>query len=369
MPNPEKTVWIVRAGKDGENEHFALENDCAVIDWPGMRDFSQYASKEDIKSDLKTVRGETNAYRIGIHAGQIWKFARDIQVGDLVVIPLKTRIGKVAVGKVISEYEYHPDGEPGTRHRRRVEWLSKDDVSRSDMGMDIAASLQSLLTVSRVKRVNAWERIVHVVASILAALADDTSETGTRETSEEAPSVEIPPVPGSGEEDSIEDDDALLDLEEAARTNIYDFIVQNFVGHGMQDLVAEILRAVGFQCEVTPKGRDAGVDILAARGEMGFDSPLLCVQVKSGRGKVGINILNELAGAMQRVGAEKGLLVSWSGFKLSGNERRSNYFSVRLWEAGDLVRLIEQHYDKFSDDFKERLPLKKIWVLNADSND
>ena len=170
---------------------------------------------------------------------------------------------------------------------------------------------------------------------------------------------------GRGENQVSESDDVIeesIDPEDAARNLIYDHIQQKFTGHGMADLVEEILRALGFQCEKSPPGRDGGVDILAAGGELGFGSPLLCVQVKGRRDKAGDSDIKHLTGAMKTVDAEKGLFVSWSGFKgLSGNDIRRQFFSVRLWEANDLVRLIERHYDKFSD-FKERLPLKKIWV-------
>ena len=338
-----KIVWIVRAGKGGENAQFALDNNCVAINWPEMGDLLQYADTVAIKSALQTVQGESNPNRIGSHAGQLWNFSREIKTGQLVILPLKSPMG-VAVGKITGGYEFHSECERGAKHQHKVEWLHRN-VARSEFDTDIRYSLGALGTVSRVKRSRAMERILRML-NRLAGQGDETS------------------VPSLPEEENVPRE--AVDPEVDARTRIYDFIGQNFIGHGMADLVEEILCALEFQCVKSPPGPDGSVDILAVPGNMGFGSPRLCVQVKSGRDRVGTDVLTQLTGAMQRVNAEKGLLVSWSGFKLSNSERRHHYFSVRLWEADDLVELIERHYDKFSDNFKKRMPLKKIWVLNAD---
>jgi len=65
---------------------------------------------------------------------------------------------------------------------------------------------------------------------------------------------------------------------------------------------------------------------------------------------------------MQSFKAEQGLLVAWGGFKRTVREEaRRSFFTVRLWDSGNLLDEILKYYDKFPDDLKAELPLKKIW--------
>ena len=106
-------------------------------------------------------------------------------------------------------------------------------------------------------------------------------------------------------------------IEEASRDAISKYIIQKFQGYKMEQLISEILKAKGFTVYHSKQGADGGKDILAAGGEMGFGSPKICVQVKSHDTPVDRPTLDQLGGVMNKVGAEYGLLVSWSGFKSS----------------------------------------------------
>ncbi|MFQ6485382.1 restriction endonuclease [Brachybacterium epidermidis] len=46
-------------------------------------------------------------------------------------------------------------------------------------------------------------------------------------------------------------------------------------------LVAELLRAEGFEADEAPPGADGGIDITSGRGLLGLESPKLIVQVKT----------------------------------------------------------------------------------------
>lgn len=136
------------------------------------------------------------------------------------------------------------------------------------------------------------------------------------------------------------------------------------MGHGLTALVEALLRATGFTTTVSRPGADQGIDIVAGMGPLGFDPPRLCVQVKSGSTPVNLEILQRLQGSMVKVRAGQGLLVSWGGFdrKLPA-EARDHFFTVRLWDSGDLIRSIFENYEKLSPEIQAELPLKRIWVL------
>ena len=89
--------------------------------------------------------------------------------------------------------------------------------------------------------------------------------------------------------ESVDDEEGhLSSLQEYALGQIREHVERNFHGHALSDLVAAVLEAEGYKVSVSSPGPDGGVDILAGKGPMGFDSPRICVQVKSGRQVSGV---------------------------------------------------------------------------------
>jgi len=141
-------------------------------------------------------------------------------------------------------------------------------------------------------------------------------------------------------------------------------IIAKYKGDALERLVAAILEAQGYTVYQSPKGADKGVDLLAAPGPLGFGEPCICVQVKSQQDPVDRPTLDQLIGTMSNVGAQRGLLVSWSGFKSSVHkEEAQQFFRVRLWDSSDLLEHLFTHYDTLDDDLKAEIPLKRIWTL------
>ncbi|WP_116109403.1 restriction endonuclease [Amycolatopsis ruanii] len=96
-------------------------------------------------------------------------------------------------------------------------------------------------------------------------------------------------------------------------------IRERFAGHGLADLVAEILRAEGYHCTVSTPGPDGGMDIYAGRG------PLLLAQVKSNEGPIGSQVVTQLHGVMGTHGADQGLLVAWGGLNREARRHLGNH--------------------------------------------
>ena len=158
-----------------------------------------------------------------------------------------------------------------------------------------------------------------------------------------------------------------LDLEGSSLDAIKEYIIANFKGHGLAHLVAAILKAKGYDVFVSPPGPDRGVDILAGYGCLGFGSPKICVQVKSTEDAVSRPVLDQLIGTMHNVGAEYGLLVSWGGFRSSVlHDTNLQFFKVRYWSSVEIMNELFACYDKLDDEIKQKIPLKRIWILNPD---
>ncbi|HEX7039874.1 MAG TPA: restriction endonuclease [Trueperaceae bacterium] len=266
-----------------------------------------------------------------------------MQKGDLVALPLKQQ-SAVAFGEVVGDNEYRPDLPAGASHARKVKWI-RTDVPRTAIGTDLLYSLGAFLTVARIQRNNAEERI----KALLAGKPD--------------PGFDEEQVVSGGDE--LEDvDSALQDLERYARDLISKRISQRFKGPKFERLVKELLQAQGYVTARTTAGADGGVDIVAGREPMGFDEPRIAVQVKSGETPEDIKAVRELRGVLEAFNAQRGLFVSWGGFKSSvTNAKRQLFFQVRLWTADDVIDAVLENYDRLSDGTKSELPLKRIWTL------
>jgi restriction system protein len=326
------SLWLVRAGKHGEQEQGAIENNIVTIGWNELPDLSNVKSREELAELYYQVHPTTKKRPAATGVGQVWRFVHEIQKGDLVALPLRTQ-SAIAIGEVEGEYEYKKLAD-NIMHIRRVKWLKT--IPRSVFDQDILYSLGALMTVCQVRRNAAESRVKKLLEK------DEIAEVGVKaEIAEET-----------------------IDIEEYAKDEIVKHIGAKFKGHDLARLVDAILHAQGYVTKKSPPGPDGGVDILAAAGPLGFDKPRVCVQVKSSSSSVDVKILRELQGVMSKVRAEQGLLVAWGGFTNQCiREARDAFFSIRLWDQGDLLEAIFKYYEQFDDELKAELPLKKMWGL------
>lgn len=326
------SLWLVRAGRHGEQEQGALDNNVVTIGWD-LPDLSNIKTKEELAELYSRIFPDAKKNTAANEVGQIWRFVHEIQKGDLVALPLKTQ-SAIAIGEVKNGYEYKKLTD-NIEHIRRVKWIKT--IPRSAFDQDILYSLGAFMTVCQISRNDAENRVKKLLEK------------------ERFPS-DVDKEPEVGEE--------TVDIEQYARDQIEKHIGRKFRGHELARLVDAVLHAQGYVTKVSPPGRDGGVDILAAAGALGFDHPRICVQVKSSSSQVDVKVLRELRGVMSKVNAEQGLLVSWGGFNSNAiKEARDAFFSIRLWDAGQLIEAIFKHYERFDDELKAELPLKRIWGL------
>lgn len=334
------TLWLVRAGKNGERETLALEKGVAVIGWEDLPDLGGLQSRNELTALLAATYPDEKPKTLSNWESQLWPFIRVIADGDLVVLPLKTR-STIAVGRVKGPYQYRSDFGEESLHTRHVEWVG--EYPRSAFDQDLRYSLGAFMTVCRIQRNQAEERVKALIAG---------------------KPVKLPSLPDRAKEAETFAEEALPDIEQYAGDQIRDFIARRFKGHELSNLVAAIMTAQGYQVRVSPEGPDGGIDIIAGRGLLGFDPPRLAVQVKSGDGPIDVKILRELQGVMKNFGADQGLIVAWGGYRQSvAKEAARLFFEIRLWDSGDLVRMVQAHYDALPDTIQADLPLKRIWTL------
>lgn len=131
----------------------------------------------------------------------------------------------------------------------------------------------------------------------------------------------------------------------------------------MQELVAGVLRAMGYKTKVSAKGPDRGRDIVASPDGLGFEEPRIFVEVKHRGGAMGAPEIRSFVGGLR--GKDRGLYVSTGGFSKEANyEAERAAIPITLADADFLVDLIVQYYDQFDTDSKALVPLRKIyWPL------
>lgn len=338
------TLWLNRSGRHCEHEAKFLKEGKIYLTWGGFeRDLGKASSKEGIQKLLAEVYPESAPGRRRQNSTQLWAFAHRMKPGDWVCMPSKRKT--IHIGEITGPYTFVLNAQNPYYHYRTVKWL-ETDIPRTNFDQDILNSLGAFTTICEIKRNNAEARV-------RAMQGNSWKSVGIR-----AGSVTL-------EGDETEDDgDASLDLEQIARDQIARMIVSKFSGHGMEDLVEAILQAQGFTTYHSEKGPDGGKDLLAAPDTLGFGRPRICVQVKSQDTPLERAVLDQLVGTMSDVQADQGLLVCWGGFKSSiKKESGRQFFKVRLWDQNDLIDQFLANYERLDEDLKAELPLKHIWAV------
>jgi len=316
-------AWLIRAGSHGEYELKFIQEGRVYVTWDDLDvNLAKLAERSELAKAMAQRYPDTKPKAIVNWVSQVWPFAHEIAKSDLVVLPLKTQRG-IQIGEITGDYRFEPEGPNPFFHWRPVKWIG-EAVPRAHFGKDLLNTFGAFMTICRVQRNNAEARLAAMRA------------TGWKPESVAA--VTKAPV-GSLDGAASETEDT--DLEEAARDQIAQLITARFKGHGLTRLVEGILKAQGYITYRSAEGADGGADILAGAGPLGFGAPRLCVEVKSESTPIDRPTVDKLLGAVTKFGAQEGLFVSWSGFKMNvQKELAASFFRVRLWTQKELLEAL-----------------------------
>jgi restriction system protein len=155
----------------------------------------------------------------------------------------------------------------------------------------------------------------------------------------------------------------LEEAEEKSWEQIQLFL-QKMKPYEFQDLIADLLRAMGYHVSwVAPPGKDRGIDIIAYTDPLGASVPRIKVQVKNRETSTSTEGLRAF---MSVLGTDDlGLFVSSGGFTSDAKEeaRTQERRKVTLLDLEDIYSLWIEHYEKLSQEARQRLPLKPIYFL------
>ena len=350
------SAWVIRAGRTGERETWALQHGVSGGGWKEVADLTDCTTKERIAAAVHTAFPNEKPGMLNNALGQLLALRTRIVPGDLLVMPMKTT-RQIAFGRVTGGYLYRAD-EPDTdkRHVVPVEW-QRTDLPRASVKQDLLFTLGSSLSIFAPTKNNAVARLEHLLATGVdqghaAALGGRTATTSTASPAD------------TGAETDVDSPELTANIEEVAADQITARVAEEFAGHGLATLITAILSAEGYHCTQSPPGPDGGIDIAAGRGPLGLDSPRVLAQVKSG-GQIGSPVVSQLHGVMATHGAEQGLLVAWGGLSKQAREAlRNQRMRVRVWEASEVVDAVLRTYDRLPESIRTQLPLKRVWMLS-----
>ena len=341
-----KRLWLVRLGRNGEFEQFALDKGILRIGFGIDRDISKLKNREGLLRLMKEIFPGAKPAKHRNFASQVNQFANIAADGDLVVSPMKTT-SAIGIGHFSGPYAPGPKGEV----TRPVKWLQVD-VKRDAFKQDLLYSFGAIQTVCEISRNDALRRVEHVLG------------TGKDPGDGSKPNGKLL---AKSEDETDEASDQLVNLDQIARDQIEKRIASLFSGHDFTQLVAAILRAQGYRTRVSPPGADQGVDIVAGSGPLGLESPRIVVQVKSGDVTVDQPTLQGLIGSVQDTQADHGLIVSWNGYTKAVRRRVNDlYFRVRLWGREELTDNLLATYGELPEEITAELPLRRTWTLVPD---
>jgi len=327
MSDPQ--VWVVRGGNNNEIAQDVEKASAIAIGWSGMGKLDSLTSRNEFKKHYRSKYPDASERRVAIGAGQVYRFVRKIRMGDLTLTPIVAS-REVLVGEVIGDYEFNPQIiSKGYPHIRRVKWLGK--VSRDDVSPAFKNTLGGISTV--------FQATVHL---------DETKALLSGEPPLEPPDGDEPPF---YEDVRKKADEMILDL--ISQIDAYDF----------QELVAGVLRAMGFRTRVSSKGPDGGVDIRAHPDAFGFQHPRIRIQVKHRKGQASRQEIQQFAGAVGYGGQNhNGLFVSTGGFTKPAESEAEKHPNITMIDRDSFVELLLEHYDNLEPQYQAMIPLRKVYI-------
>ena len=324
-------IWMVRAGEQGYLYDEFLSKKVVAIGWNEIGDLTHVKTPEEIKARLRTEYPQARPGQIDNYAGQISRFRFGINKGEQ-VLTYNPSTRTYQIGEVISDYRYE-DSLLDFYHVREVEW--QKSVQRDGLKTATKNSLGSILTIFK------------LTGDVLPDLLQANSGTETAEQITEPEKLDE-------ELEEIKDD-----IEAKAREFIKDKILA-LEWDEMQDLVAGLLRAMGYRSFVSPKGMDRGRDIVASTDGLGLEDPKIVVEVKHRKGQMNSDNLRSFIGGLRPT--EKGVYVSTGGFtKDAKYEAERSDKPLTIVDSDRLVTLLIDYYDKFDVDTRLLIPLKKLY--------
>ena len=319
----EKRIWGIHTVA----ERLFLERGRIAIRWREMGDLSQLPpSREAFKKKYRETYPDARPQAVANSAGMLYRFVHEVRPGDYILFPSRFD-REIHFGEIVGGYTFLP-AEGKYAQARSVKWLKQ--LPRTAFSQGALYEVGSVMSFFSVKN-----------------YADEyvSAFCGKQKRSETV----------------AEDADAVTENADETVESTKDFILKalsrNLKGHGLETFVADLLHAMGYHTELSPRGGDSGIDITAYKDEL---PPRILVQVKSGNSEIQESTIQSLRGAMHE--GDYGLFVTLSDYTKNARRYLENTPIIRGFSGADLAELILRYYDNLSERYREMIPLRKVYV-------
>ena len=265
------TTWKIMAGRGSRYIDDFLEQSVIAVAIDPETDFTECLNKDAIAALNRRLRPDMTERQVSVAAGWQLRFLQELAVGDRVLVyEPQTRL--YHVGSIDAEATFRPDIVPDHPVVRPVAW--EGTIRRDDLSTATKNSLGAILTLFRVPSKAEQE--------IEQRLSGNPPKIG-------APDADISLV-----EEDVEND-PFADIAGQALERVKD-VINALDWADMQEIVASLLRALGYRTSVSPGGPDRGKDIVASKNGFGFERPRIVEEVKHRQEAMGAQEIRSFLG-------------------------------------------------------------------------
>ncbi len=285
----------------------ALANDQIIIGWANaeglLNEDLGWEAFRKIISDAYYA-SEKNLRRAGSAAGNMWRFIREMNIGDIVVVPDGPMfyVAEVSGPPTYDESQIEND----SAYRREVTWLNEKKA--------IPRTLAKSALVSRMKAQQTSARASDLLPQIMECI--EIAETGIHPTFQTDLQSRL-----------IEH---TLDEIRSGRMNDFRF----------EYLIKDVLHGLGAdEVRIIPRNQDKGADIVATFKVAGIFHYVLAVQAKHWQPEppVGEDVVEKLLRGMEAESANLGMIVT-SG---TVSEAAISYAEQLFEDEGIQIELVD----------------------------
>lgn len=319
---------MVRASRGGQLFDEFRDKKAVAIGWRDVGDLKQFANKASLIKAIQQIWPDWKEGKYQSSASQLIRFRDQVKEGHR-VITYNSERRVYLIGTISGPYEHNPGLVTTYDSTHPVDW--ENEIDRDSLSTGTRNRLGSTLTLFKVMDFAAKE-----IESVLRGVPVKTLESDetTEETTKE-------------------------DIKEQSSEHIKDKII-NLDPYDFQDLVAGLLRAMGYKTRVSPPGADRGIDIIASPDGFGFEQPRIVVECKHRRSQMGSQEIRSFLGGRHK--DDKGLYVSTGGFSKDARyEAERANIPLTLMDMDSLVKAVVDHYEQMDSETRLLLPLVKVY--------
>ncbi len=334
-------MWMVRAGRGSEIVEEFLTHGIAALGGTKLGKLRATMKKDELLRLYAEKYPEESEQSRASWASQLLRFMTEIKAGDTVVTFDRGR-RLYFLGIVSGEYEWAPKLIKEEPHIRRVKWTHQ--TPRDPLSVETRNTLGATQALFKLGLDVANDLHDHQVP--IGSKVEDESDVEDTTVADESAEAQVRSEVLERADEFIEDAISRLDWEQ------------------MQELVAGILRSMGYRTTISPKPTDRGKDIFASPDGLGLEEPRIFVEVKHRTGTpIGADKIRGFLGG--RKPGEKCLYVSTGSFtKEARYEAERASVPTTLIDLQVLRKLLVENYEKLDAETRALVPLKRFyWPL------